>query len=85
MCKEMTVIPVDGVVDKKKNSRKKWRAEEEERHKGSPTHKNLVPEFRRGLVALVESFVFPPPEVVEKVWRDGRRKRRKMLRRARTS
>jgi hypothetical protein len=36
MCKEM---PVDRVVDKKRIICKKWRAEEEERHKGSLTHK----------------------------------------------
>jgi hypothetical protein len=34
----MPVIPVDGVVDKKRIIRKKWRAEEEERHKATPTH-----------------------------------------------
>jgi hypothetical protein len=33
MCKEMPVIPVNKVVDQK-NNRIKWRAEEEERHKG---------------------------------------------------
>jgi hypothetical protein len=33
---EILVIPVDKVVDQKKNTRKKWRAEEEERHKGGP-------------------------------------------------
>jgi hypothetical protein len=32
MCKELLVIPVDRVVDKKRIRRKKWRAEEEERH-----------------------------------------------------
>jgi hypothetical protein len=31
----MPVVPVDRVVDKKRNNRKKWRAEEEGRHKGS--------------------------------------------------
>jgi hypothetical protein len=31
----MPVIPVNKVVDPKKNNRKKWRAEGEERHKGS--------------------------------------------------
>jgi hypothetical protein len=36
MCKEMPVIPVNRVVDTKK----KWRAEEEERHKGSLTKTN---------------------------------------------
>jgi hypothetical protein len=29
----MPVIPVNKVMDPKKNNRKKWRAEEEERHK----------------------------------------------------
>jgi hypothetical protein len=38
------------VVDPKKNNRKKWRAKEEERHKGSLTPKNnfwyfCLPEF----------------------------------------
>jgi deoxycytidine triphosphate deaminase len=31
----MSVILVNNVVDPKKNNQKKWRAEEEERHKGS--------------------------------------------------
>jgi hypothetical protein len=33
----MPVIPVNRVVDPKRIIRKKWRAEEEERHKGSLT------------------------------------------------
>jgi hypothetical protein len=37
MCKEMLVIPVDRVVDKKRIIGK-WRAEKEERHKGSLTY-----------------------------------------------
>jgi hypothetical protein len=37
MCKEMPVIPVNKVVDPKRIIGKKWRAEEEERHKGSLT------------------------------------------------
>jgi hypothetical protein len=37
LCKELLVIPVNKVVDPKKNNRKKWRAKEEERHKGSLT------------------------------------------------
>jgi hypothetical protein len=38
MCREMPVIPVNKVVDQKKNNQKKWRAEEEEeRHKGLRT------------------------------------------------
>jgi hypothetical protein len=40
MCKEMSVIPVNRVADKKRISRQKWREEEEERHKGSLTPKN---------------------------------------------
>jgi hypothetical protein len=40
MCKEMPVILVNKVVDQKKNNRKKWQAEEEERHKGSLTQKS---------------------------------------------
>jgi hypothetical protein len=37
MCKEMLVITVNKVVDLKRIIGKKWRAEEEERHKGSLT------------------------------------------------
>jgi hypothetical protein len=36
-CKEMPVIPVNKVVDPKRIIGKKWRAKEEERHKGSLT------------------------------------------------
>jgi hypothetical protein len=39
MCKEMLVIPVNKVVDPKRIIGKKWRAEEEERHKGLLTKK----------------------------------------------
>jgi hypothetical protein len=42
MCKEMLVIPVSKVVDPKKNNRKKWRPEDEVRHKGSLTPKNNI-------------------------------------------
>jgi hypothetical protein len=39
MCKEMPVMPVNRVVNPKRTiQRKKWRAEEEERHKGSLYH-----------------------------------------------
>jgi hypothetical protein len=40
MCKELLVILVNKVVDPKRIIGKKWRAKEEERHKGSltPTH-----------------------------------------------
>jgi hypothetical protein len=34
MYKEMPVIQVNRVVGPQKNNRKKWRAKEEERHKG---------------------------------------------------
>jgi hypothetical protein len=37
MCKEMPVIPVNRVVDPKRIIVKKWKAQEEERHKGSLT------------------------------------------------
>jgi hypothetical protein len=37
MCKKVPVIPVYRVVDKKRIIGKKWKAEEEERHKGSLT------------------------------------------------
>jgi hypothetical protein len=40
MCKEMPIILVDRVVDKKRIIGKKWTAEEEERHNGLPTQKN---------------------------------------------
>jgi hypothetical protein len=36
----MTVIPVNKMVDQKRIIGKKWKAEEEERHKGSLTKKN---------------------------------------------
>jgi hypothetical protein len=41
MCKETLGIPDSRVVDPKRIIGKKWRAEEEERHKGSLTHKKL--------------------------------------------
>jgi hypothetical protein len=42
MRKELPVILVNKVVDPKRIIGKKWRAEEEERHKGSLTQKNPV-------------------------------------------
>jgi hypothetical protein len=39
MCKELLVILVNKVVDPKRILGKKWRAKEEERHKGSLTKK----------------------------------------------
>jgi hypothetical protein len=42
MCKEMPVIMVSRVMDLKKNNWKKWRAKEEERHKGLLTNKKEV-------------------------------------------
>jgi hypothetical protein len=44
MCKEMPVIPVDTVVDKKRIIQK-WRAQEEERQKGSLTKKKIHRKF----------------------------------------
>jgi hypothetical protein len=42
MCKEMPVIPVNRVVDPKRIIGKKWRVEEEERHKGLLTQKSTL-------------------------------------------
>jgi hypothetical protein len=42
MCKELQVILVNRVVDPKRISGKKWRAKEEERHKGSMTQKKYL-------------------------------------------
>jgi hypothetical protein len=42
MCKEKPVNPVDRVVDKKRIIGEKWRAEAEERHKGSLTPNNVM-------------------------------------------
>jgi hypothetical protein len=42
MCKELPVILVNKVVDPKRIIGKKWRAEEEERHKGSLTPKKYI-------------------------------------------
>jgi hypothetical protein len=41
MCKEMPVIRVNKVVDPKRIIGKKWRAEQEERQKGSLTQKKI--------------------------------------------
>jgi hypothetical protein len=41
MCKEMPVIPVNKAMDTKRVI-KKWRAEEEERHKGSLTPPKIL-------------------------------------------
>jgi hypothetical protein len=43
MCKELPVILVNKVVDPKRIIGKKWRAEEEERHKGWLTRKKKKP------------------------------------------
>jgi hypothetical protein len=43
MCKEMPVILVNKAVNQKRIIGKKWRAEEEERHKGLLTQKNTFP------------------------------------------
>jgi hypothetical protein len=49
MCKEMPVILVNKVVDLKRIIGKKWRAEEEERHKGSLTPQKTLHMPWRGL------------------------------------
>jgi hypothetical protein len=49
MCKEMPIIPVNKVVAPKRIIGKKWRAEEEERHKGSLTPKKHLSELRKYL------------------------------------
>jgi hypothetical protein len=41
MCKEMPIIPVNRVVGPTRMFGKKWRATEEERHRGSLTKKTL--------------------------------------------
>jgi hypothetical protein len=53
MYKEMLVIPVSRVVDPKRIIRKR-RAKEEERHKGSLTHKKLwhIVDHSRSLSAI---------------------------------
>jgi hypothetical protein len=47
MCKEMSVILVSKVVDKKRMISKKWRAEEEERHKNLLTKKQQLSNIYR--------------------------------------
>jgi hypothetical protein len=42
MCKEMLVIPVNKAVDPKRIIGKKWRAKEEETHKGSLTPQKIL-------------------------------------------
>jgi hypothetical protein len=42
MCKEMPVIPVNRVADKKRIIRKNWRVKEEERHKWSLTPQKWI-------------------------------------------
>jgi hypothetical protein len=50
MCKEMPVILVNMVVDPKKNNRKKWRAKEEEKHKGSLTPQKYINIFGADII-----------------------------------
>jgi hypothetical protein len=55
MCKEMPVIPVNKVVDPKRIIGKKWRAKEEERHKGSLTQKKnstSLAYYKAGIVVV---------------------------------
>jgi hypothetical protein len=57
MCKEMPVIPVSRVVDPKRIIGKKWRAaKEEERHKGSLTHKKCLILNGLGPTMYVQNF-----------------------------
>jgi hypothetical protein len=60
MFKELLVILVNEVVDPKRIIRKKWRAEEEERHKGSLTQKGAF----LMQVVLLEQVVQPYVKVV---------------------
>jgi hypothetical protein len=61
MCKEMPVIPVNRVEDPKRIIRKKWRAKEEERHKGSLTPKKVrLGDFRRYLVIFIPKTIWSP-------------------------
>jgi hypothetical protein len=57
MFKEMPVIPVNKVVGPKRIIGKKWRAEEEDRHKGSLTKKKDI--LKRGRSSTHR----PPPKV----------------------
>jgi hypothetical protein len=63
----MLVIPVNRVADTKKNNQKKWRAEEEERHKGSLTPsppqkkrkemKRTFPKIQSSLLVMISTRV----------------------------
>jgi hypothetical protein len=71
MCKEMPVIPVNRVVDPKRIIGTKWRAEEEERHKGSLTKKLykcrwLV--FCPQLLSLVPQWLPQPGGSRQTIW-----------------
>jgi uncharacterized membrane protein (DUF485 family) len=57
MCKEMPVIPVNKVVDPKKNNWKKWK---EERYKWSLTQKRTFGIFYDHVVHFVFVFTFLP-------------------------
>jgi hypothetical protein len=58
MCKEMPVIPVCKVMDPKRIIGNKWRAEEEERHKGALTQKIMHSERKFVTVVIfIVSFV----------------------------
>jgi hypothetical protein len=59
MCKELPVIPVNRVVGPNKNNQKKWRAEEEESHKGllTPTHPEKCCRIEIITLAPVQSLV----------------------------
>jgi hypothetical protein len=56
MCKEIWVIPVNRVVDKKRIIGKKWRAEEEERHRGIAVQTNADQTCSDGVADLPATF-----------------------------
>jgi hypothetical protein len=63
MCKELPVILVNKVVDPKRIIGKKWRAEEEERHKGSLT----PPKKSCGFESIPGPFPLPRHGLQERV------------------
>jgi hypothetical protein len=55
MCEEMPVIPVNMVVGPKRIIRQKWRVQEEERHKGSLTHKKWSGQISKVINVFVKT------------------------------
>jgi hypothetical protein len=79
MCKEMPVLPFNRVLDPKCN-RKNWRAEEEERHKGSLTPQKMQIELIiHNSIALISLKNLTPwrdsnPGLVVLAWRHCERR-----------